>query len=136
MYRFETQVRVRYGETDRMGYLYYGNYAELYEVGRVETMRSLGLTYKEIEDQGVNMPVLELHCKYIRPAYYDELLTIKTTIPEAPETRITFNYEIINETGILINRGSTVLVFVSAEKNRPVKAPGWISEKLKGIFSS
>ena len=85
MYSFETQLRVRYGETDQMGYLYYGNYAQFYEVGRVETMRSLGMSYKTLEtDYGILMPVMSMQVRYVRPAFYDDLLTIKTTIRHFP----------------------------------------------------
>lgn len=134
MYSFDTQIRVRYAETDRMGYLYYGNYAQLYEVARVETMRSLGSTYKEMEDSGIMMPVLELKSKFIRPAYYDELLTIKTTIEQLPSTRILFKYEISNPQNDLINIGETTLVFFDIAKRKPVFAPDSMLEKLKPYF--
>src|SRR5436190_24132296 len=104
MYQSETRVRVRYGETDQMGYVYYGFYAMYYEVGRVESLRQLGLTYKEIEALGVIMPVLENKSNYLAPARYDELLTIITTIREKPTVKIKFEYEIFNETNKLINK--------------------------------
>src|SRR3954471_16977940 len=97
MFEHSTKVRVRYGETDQMGYMYYGNYAEFYEVGRVEMLRSLGMTYSGMEAQGVIMPVLELHCKYIKPALYDEEIRMKITLKEMPGVRIKFDYELYNE---------------------------------------
>src|ERR1700748_1756253 len=110
-----TKLRVRYGETDQMGYMYYGNYAGVYEVGRVEMLRSLGLTYRGMEEFGVMMPVLELKCRYIKPALYDEEITIKVTMEKMPGVRIHFNYELFNEQGELINVGETLLVFVNME---------------------
>src|SRR5215510_9857108 len=103
MYASETAIRVRYGETDQMGYVYYGFYAMYYEVARVESLRKLGLTYKEIEAMGIIMPVLENHSKYIAPARYDELLTVVATIREKPSIKIRFEYEIFNEKKDLIH---------------------------------
>ncbi|HCW09354.1 MAG TPA: thioesterase, partial [Cytophagales bacterium] len=96
MYQSETRIRVRYGETDQMGFVYYGNYAMYYEVARVESLRQLGLTYKELEDGGVMMPVLENKSKFFAPAFYDDELRIVTTIHDLPSVRITFTYEIFN----------------------------------------
>jgi acyl-CoA thioester hydrolase len=135
MYTHSTKVRVRYGETDQMGYVYYGNYAEYYEVARVEMLRSLGMDYASMESSGVMMPVLELNCKYIRPARYDQELTIKTTIAELPGIRIHFKYEIFNESDELINIGTTTLVFVDMEKNKPCSPPEDFMEKLRGFFN-
>lgn len=135
MYTHSTKVRVRYGETDQMGYVYYGNYAEYYEVARVEMLRSLGMDYASMESSGVMMPVLELNCKYIRPARYDQELTIKTTIAELPGIRIHFKYEIFNESVELINIGTTTLVFVDMEKNKPCSPPEDFMEKLRGFFN-
>jgi acyl-CoA thioester hydrolase len=106
-----------------MGYVYYGNYATYYEVARVESFRKLGYAYKNLEDQGVMMPVLELKTKYIQPAKYDDLLTVKVSIPEMPNVRITYHYEIFNEKGTKLNEGETQLVFVDMKKNRPTRIP-------------
>src|SRR6187549_1195686 len=111
MYQSETTVRVRYGETDQMGYVYYGFYAMYYEVARVESLRQLGLTYKEIETMGVIMPVLENKSKYLAPAHYDELLKIVTTVRDKPSVKIRFEYDIYNEANKLIHQGETLLVF-------------------------
>lgn len=135
MYTHSTKVRVRYGETDQMGYVYYGNYAEYYEVARVEMLRSLGMDYVSMESSGVMMPVLELNCKYIKPALYDQEITIKTTIHELPGVRIHFVYELFNEAEELINIGKTTLVFVDMAKNRPCNPPENFMEKLKGFFN-
>ena len=98
MFTYDTQIRVRYGETDQMGYLYYGHYAQYFEVGRAETIRSLGISYKEMEtDLGIMMPVMSLQMRYVRPALYDELLTIRTTLRQWPELTMTFHHEIFNE---------------------------------------
>lgn len=135
MFSYSIQLRVSYADTDQMGYVYYGNYARYYEIARVESLRSLGLTYKKLEKSGIMMPVAENKSKFIRPAQYDELLTIKTIIRALPERRITFEYEVFNEKEKLINLGETILAFVSAETRRPVVAPEEIVTVLKPYFS-
>ena len=135
MYTFETKLRVRYSETDQMGYVYYGNYASYFEVARVDMLRSIGLSYKAMEDSGIMMPVLEMKSKYIKPAYYDDLLTIKVIIKEIPQTRILFNYEITNEADILIHLGETTLVFVNMESMRPCNCPEILLSKIKVNFT-
>ena len=97
MYSFDSKIRVRYGETDQMSFVYYGVYAQYYEVGRVELLRSLGLSYKEIEAMGFALPVVNMNIKYMKPAFYDDELTIRTTIKELPSAKITFHYETLNE---------------------------------------
>jgi acyl-CoA thioester hydrolase len=134
MYKAETTVRVRYAETDQMGYVYYGHYAMYYEVARVEALRALGLTYKELEEMGIIMPVLENHSWFLAPGRYDEQLRIVTTIPEKPSVRIRFTYEIFNATGNLINRGETLLAFIDRKTNRPVRPPHAMMEVLKPYF--
>jgi acyl-CoA thioester hydrolase len=135
MYTFDTQVRVRYGETDQMGYLYYGNYALYYEIGRVETMRSLGLRYKDLEEKiGVMMPVISMQTRFVRPAHYDELLTIRTTIRQVPDTFITFYVEIFNEKNKLVNGGSVRLCFVNMKTNKTQPAPSFLLEPLFPYF--
>jgi acyl-CoA thioester hydrolase len=134
MLNADINIRVRYAETDRMGYVYYGNYATYYEVGRVEALRKLGMSYKEMEDQGIMLPVLSFNIKYFKPAYYDDLLTIKTSITEMPNTRIKFEYECYNEKNELLNKGDTTLVFINASSNKPCMAPDWFLEKIKPFF--
>lgn len=134
MYSHSTKIRVRYAETDQMGYMYYGNYAQYYEVGRVEMLRSLGMSYSAMEAEGVMMPVLELKCKYIKPALYDQEITVKTMIKKLPAARIHFEYELYNEQEELINLGETTLVFVDMEKNKPTHPPANFMSKLSVYF--
>ena len=134
MYTAETYVRVRYGETDQMGYVYYGNYAMYYEVGRVESLRQLGLTYKELEEMGVMMPVLENKSKFISPALYDDLLKIITTIRVKPSVKITFEYEIFNGDGKLIHQGETLLAFVQKNNGKPCRPPEIFQNVLAPYF--
>ena len=134
MYQSEIKVRVRYGETDQMGYVYYGNYAMYYEVARVESLRQLGLTYKELEDGGVMMPVLENKSKFLSPALYDDELRIVTTIRERPSVRITFVYEIFNDINQLIHQGETLLAFVNKTTGKPCRPPERFQNVLKPFF--
>ncbi len=136
MYSYDFQVRVRYGETDAMGIVYYGTYPLYYETGRTEMMRNLGFTYRKMEELGIVMPVISMTCRYRRPARYDDLLTIRTIVKEMPSTRIEFNYEIYNEAGELVNEGITTLVFVDRKKNRPVKIPGFLKKVLQPCFNT
>ena len=134
MYKAETHIRVRYGETDQMRFVYYGNYAMYYEVARVESLRQLGLTYKELEAMGVIMPVLENHSEFIAPALYDELLKIVVTIPEKPTVRIRFQYEIFNEQNTLIHKGVTLLAFVNRQSGKPCRPPEAFQQVLAPYF--
>lgn len=134
MFTNEVQVRVRYADTDQMGYVYYGKYASFYEIARVEALRNIGISYKELEDQGVMMPVLENHSYYLQPAQFDEVLTIKVMIKEIPTAKMTFHYEIYNETGQLIHRGETVLVFISKASRKIMRPPKMLAEVLKPYF--
>ena len=134
MYTTETHIRVRYGETDQMRYVYYGNYAMYYEVARVESLRQLGLTYKELEAMGIIMPVLENHSEFILPALYDELLKIVVSIPEKPSVRIRFHCEIFNEEGKLIHKGQTLLAFVNQKTGRPCRPPEAFQNVLAPYF--
>jgi acyl-CoA thioester hydrolase len=135
MFTHETKVRVRYGETDQMGYLYYGNYALYYEVGRAEMIRSLGLSYQEMEKQfGVMMPVMSLQMRFVRPALYDELVTIRTTLRELPSSTITFHHELFNEKKKLLNGGSVKLCFVEMATNKTVGTPQYLVDKLAPFF--
>jgi len=135
MYSSETKIRVRYAETDQMNVVYYGNYAQYFEVGRVESMRVLGFSYKELEATGVIMPVVELHTKYLRPAHYDDLLTIKTMIKELPiDHRIEFHQEVYNELGKLLSIGRVVLYFIKASDKGKTVIPAKLKEKLTPFF--
>lgn len=134
MYHAETQLRVRYAETDQMGYVYYGNYAMYYEVARVESLRKLGFSYKELEAMGIMLPVLENKSKFHRPGKYDELLTIKVTIPEKPALKMKFIYEVFNENNELINSGETVLVFIKQATMKPCRMPKVMDDLLSAYF--
>lgn len=134
MFEASTKVRVRYGETDQMGYVYYGNYAMYYEVGRVETMRSLGFAYRQLEEMGVMMPVLECKTKYLLPGKYDEELTIKVRIPKMPGVKILFEYDIFNEENKLINQGETTLVFINMQSNKPMRMPKVMHDLISPFF--
>ena len=130
MYSYDTQLRVRYADTDQMGFVYYGNYATYYEVARVEAFRNLGYVYKKMEESGVMMPVLSMKSQYHYPAKYDDLLTIKVTIPEKPRARIHYHYQIFNEEEKLLNTGETLLVFVNMKTGKPTKMPADLQELL------
>lgn len=135
MYVHETKIRVRYSETDQMGYVYNGNYAQYYEIGRTEMMRSLGMTYSAMEHSGVMLPLLDLKCKFIKPALYDQEITIKTMVKDLPGVRMVFDYELSNENEELINIGSTTLVFFDMEKKKPCLPPAYFMERIKQYFS-
>lgn len=134
MYIHESKIRVRYSETDQMGYVYNGNYAQYYEIGRTEMLRSLGLTYKYMEASGVMLPLLELKSKFIKPALYDQEITIKTMVREMPWVRMIFDYELFNEEAELINIGATTLVFFDKIKKRPCPPPAYFLEKIKDYY--
>ena len=115
-----------------MGYVYYGNYAEYFEVGRVEWLRSLGVSYRSLEESGIMLPVLSMSVNFIKPAKYDDLLTVTTTLSKKPLIKIEFDFEIVNESDQLITTGQTTLVFMDMNKNKPIKAP---SDLLQRIYS-
>jgi acyl-CoA thioester hydrolase len=137
MFSSTHQVRVRYAETDQMNIVYHGNYAQYFEVGRVESIRQLGFTYKEMEATGVIMPLVELHIKYIRPAHYDDLLTIKTMVKELPTGhRIEFLQEVYNEAGKLLTTGKVVLYFIDAKTREKTTMPAALREKIEPFFTT
>ena len=134
MYKSEIKLRVRYGETDQMGYAYYGNYAQYFEVARVEALRSLGVSYKSLEESGVGLPVLDYSIKYLKPAYYDDELTILTIISEIPSAKINFKYETYNSENEKINIGETTLVFIDLKTGKPTRANDKLIEALQLFF--
>ena len=125
-----TTLRVRYGETDKMGIVYYGNYATYLEQGRTEWLRDIGFSYKWMEDNGIHLPVVELSVKYKAPARYDDVLTVTTTLKKIPTYSIEFTYEIHNQEGQLLITGETSLVFVNSVTNKLQRAPNYLLEKL------
>jgi acyl-CoA thioester hydrolase len=136
MYTATTQIRVRYGETDQMGYLYYGNYALYYEVGRAEAIRQLGFTYRQLEELGIFMPVVELNSQYFRPALYDDLVTVKTILKELPDgPKIQFHSELYNEQGHLLNKGVTTLVFYDPKEKKKTLMHEELHNRLSPYFN-
>lgn len=134
MYTSTTKIRVRYAETDMMGYVYYGNYATYFEVARVEAIKKLGFSYRRMEDEGIALPVLEFSIKYYKPAFYDDELRIETTISELPKARISFTYQTFNEKNELINEAATTLVFINKNTQRPCAAPDDFIKAMKAYF--
>ncbi|HAP95968.1 acyl-CoA thioesterase [Epilithonimonas hominis] len=124
-------IRVRYGETDPMKYVYYGNYAEYFEVARVELFRTLGISYDEIERRGIFLPVSEYKIKYLKPGLYDQLLEIHTYVKKIPGVKIEFDYEIYNEDKVKITQASTTLFFLDAETNKIVRCPDFLLDLIK-----
>lgn len=128
-------IRVRYADTDQMGYVYYGNYARFYEIGRVEALRSIGFSYRDMEEGGTMMPVYDNYSRYLQPARYDDELTIKVVIPDLPTARVVFRYEIFNQESVLLHTGQTTLVFLNRETNRPTRVPKLLLDLLNPYFS-
>ncbi len=120
---YEHKLRVRYGETDAMGVVHHGTYPLYYEEARTEMLRSVGLSYAELERRGTMMPVVDMHIRYIAPAFFDDVLTVRVSVKEVPAARIVFYYEVVNEAGKIINEAETTLVFVDAVTRRPRRAP-------------
>ena len=135
MIRNQTKIRVRYGETDQMGYVYYGNYAQFFEVGRVEWLRALGASYKSLEESGIMLPVIQLNINYMKPAKYDDLLTITTILTKKPLVKIEFDFEVRNENNDLLTTGYTSLVFMDMVKNKPIKAPQYLLDQIYSEFN-
>lgn len=135
MFITTTQIRIHYALTDQMGVVYYGHYAQFYEIGRTEAIRQIGYTYKEIEAMGIIMPVVDIHSRFLRPAKYDDLITVKTTLKEMPtNSRIVFHTDIYNEQEELLNTGDVTLFFVDAKTMKRCDMPGALREKLEGYF--
>jgi acyl-CoA thioester hydrolase len=133
MKEHEFNVRVRYSETDQMGVVYHGNYAQYLEMGRVEWLRNLGISYKWMEENGIMLPVVSLNINYKKPARYDDLLSVKTIFKSQTSVKIEFDYEIRNEQGELLTIASSILVFVNMKTGRPTLPPEYVSEKLLQI---
>lgn len=135
MFTHRTQIRIHYALTDQMGVVYHGHYAQFYEIGRTEALRSLGITYKDVEALGVIMPVVEIHTKFLRPAKYDDLVTVVTIVREMPvHHKIVFYGEIFNEKDELLNSGMVTLFFMDAKTMRRCDMPEAIKERLKEFF--
>ncbi len=127
----ETNLRIRYGETDQMGIVYHGNYAQYFEIGRTEWLRSLGITYKQMEDEGVKLPVISLAVNFKKSVGYDNVIKVRTMLKKMPTAVIEFDYEILNESGEIVTTGNTVLAFIDINRNRPTRCPQYILDKLQ-----
>lgn len=130
----EIQIRVRYCEVDRMGYLHHGNYALYFEEGRTELIRKLGLTYREMEDKGILLPVRELYIRYFKPALYDDNVTIRTSLIKSPSAKLEFEYKMTNSPGELISEAKTTLVFVDAQLRKPMRVPEFFEKLIAPYF--
>lgn len=131
----ETKIRIYYEDTDQMGVVYYGNYARYYEIGRTEMIRDLGFTYKQMEELGIMLPARSLKINYLKSAYYDDLLTVRTIVDTIPKVKFPIKTEIYNEKGELINSGEVVLVFYSSKTNKPVAAPKYFIDEMMKHFN-
>lgn len=134
MYAFSVDIRVRYAETDSMQYVYYGRYAEYFEIARVEALRSLGISYRSIEEAGILLPVADFKIRYFKPARYDDIISVETKITSMPSVKLHFSYKTSNESREVLNIAETTLVFVHAESRRPCRAPKLLTEKLEKYF--
>ena len=134
MIKGDIKLRVRYSDTDKMGYVYYGRYANYYEVARVELFRNLGFSYKKLEEEGIGMPVIDMETKYLLPIKYDEEITIRTRIEKLPSSRIIFQYEILNQNNDLANTAKTTLTFINLLNKKPVRTPKELLDLIENKF--
>lgn len=135
MFTSSVKLRIRYAETDKMGFCYYGNYAQFFEVARVEMLRELGVSYKEMEDDGILLPVIHFSVNYHKPAFYDEEITVTCKVNKMPGVRITFHYETYNASNECLNDAQTDLIFLDQKLNKPVRPPQYIIDSFKPHFS-
>ena len=130
MKKSSTKTRIRYSETDQMGVVYHGNYAHFFEIGRTEWLRSLGVTYKDMEMNGIILPVISLKCNFIKSALYDDVLTITTFLKKKPMVKIEFDYKIVNQNDELICTGNSVLAFINSKTMKPTRCPDYLLKRL------
>ena len=130
MFLNKTEIQVRYGETDQMGIVYHGNYAQYLEIGRIEWLRNLGISYKQMEKDGIMLPVVELHLNYKKSACYDDVIQVTTQLKKIPTAKIEFEYKIENESGEILTTAETTLVFIDMKTNKPMRCPQYILDKL------
>ena len=131
MFYHKIEIRVRYGETDQMGVVYHGNYAQYLEIGRIEWLRHLGVSYKKMEEEGIILPVISLSLNFKKSATYDDIICVKTFLRKLPTAKIEFEYEITNEAGEILTTANTTLAFIDARTKRPVRCPQYILDKLQ-----
>lgn len=134
MIQTECKIRVRYAETDQMGYLHHSRYAQYYEVARTDMIREIYASYAQLEAEGIMMPLVDLYCKYHAPAHYDDELTVKVFLRELPSVKIYFDYELYNEAGTKVNSGRTTLAFINSETRRPCRAPEGFMNVIRPFF--
>ncbi len=127
----EVKIRIRYGETDQMGVVYHGNYSNFLEIGRTEWLREFGLSYKEMELEGIMLPVISLSLNFKKSACYDDIIYVKTTLVKIPKVTIEFNYEVLNENREILALGNTILAFINMKTDRPTRCPKYILDKLQ-----
>ena len=128
--------RVRYGETDQMGVVYHGNYPQYLEIGRVEWLRGMGISYKKLEESGIILPVISLNINFKKSALYDDLITVETILKKTPSVKIEFDYKIFNENNDVLIEANTVLAFIDSNKNKPIKCPDFLLKKIEGFFQT
>jgi len=133
MIKEEIKLRIRYSETDQMGFVYYGNYAQYLELGRVAVMKKVGISYRNLEESGIGLPVKDMHISYFKAAQYDDEITVVTIVDEMPSNRITFHYEIYREEDLLI-KAETTLFFMDLKSKRPCRPPAFFVDKMKAHF--
>ena len=131
MKTFSTTIRVRYGETDQMGVVYHGNYAQFFEMGRIDWLRALDISYKNMEENNIMLPVVSLECNFKKSAEFDDVITVKTTLKKIPTVKIEFTYEITNQKNELLTTGHTTLAFINMITKKPMRCPEYILEKLQ-----
>ncbi len=123
-------VKVRYAETDQMGVVYHGNYAQYLEIARIDWLEALGISYKKMEEEGIMLPVYELKLRFKKSAKFDDKLKIETTLVKKPGVRIEFSYKIFNQNEELLTEAETTLIFMDIDRSKPIKCPPYILEKL------
>lgn len=136
MIKSEDKIKVRYDEVDKMGYVYHGNYARYYHISRTELLRKVGICDKELESFNIILPVIEMHSKYLKPIFYDDIITIETSLMEMPKVRMKFKHMVFNQNNELINEGTSILVFVDADTRAPMIIPELISKRIENYLDS
>lgn len=128
------QFRIRYAETDQMGVVHHGNYAQFLEMGRIEWLRNLGFSYKKMEEENIILPVISMTLNFKKSATYDDLIQVTTKLTKMPSVKIVFDYEIHNEKGELLTVASTTLAFINNKLNKPIRCPKALEEKIDSLW--
>jgi len=130
----KSKIRIRYDEVDKMGYVYHGNYAKYYHISRTELLRKIEISDRELETHDILLPVIELNIKYLKPVFYDDIITIQTTLQKIPASRLVFHHEVYSDTNEIINRATSTVAFVDINTRKPMKAPQFIVNKIKSYI--